>query len=123
MTLEKLFTSLTYTPAAQLCAILTRLFLELELYIRVKSFMFGIYRDSLFRAYDDSKLRFEVETKRRLFQSGPQMASQIQSNFKISEALQQHKEWSDEFLPLRDHFALELRTLELLHKNRFAGLR
>ena len=87
MTLEKLFTSLTYTPAAQLCALLARLFLELELYIRVKSFMFGIYRDNLFRAYDDSKLRFEVETKRRLFQSGPQTASQIQSNFKIPEAL------------------------------------
>ena len=85
--------------------------------------MFGVYRDSLFRAYDDSKLRFEVETKRRLFESGPQMASQIQTNFKIPEALQQHREWSEEFLPLRDHFVLELRTLELLQKNRFAGLR
>ena len=123
MTLEKLLTSFTYIPAAQLCASLARLFLELELYIRVKSFMFGVYRDSLFRAYDDSKLRFEVETKRRLFESGPQMASQIQTNFKIPEALQQHREWSEEFLPLRDHFVLELRTLELLQKNRFAGLR
>ena len=123
MTLDKLLTTFTYLPAAQLCASLARLFLELELYIRVKSVMFGVYRDSLFRAYDDSKLRFEVETKRRLFQSGPQMANQMHTNFKIPEALLQHREWSEEFLPLRDHFVLELHTLELLQKNRFAGLR
>ena len=123
LTLDKLLTSFAYFPAAQLCASLARLFLELDLYIRVKSLMFGVYRDSLFRAFDDSKLRFEVETKRRLFQSGPQMASQIKTKPEIPEALKQHREWSDEFLPLRDHFLLELRTLELLDRNRFAGLR
>jgi hypothetical protein len=54
---------------------LARLLLELELYLRVKCLMFIVYRDNLFRAHDDSKVRFEVEAKLRLFQQGgPQKA-------------------------------------------------
>ena len=71
LSLEKICSAYQLNNIASFCLSLARILFEVELYVRVKSLMFYVYRDNLHRAYDDSKLRFEVESKRRLFQSGP----------------------------------------------------
>ncbi|TNV80755.1 hypothetical protein FGO68_gene11666 [Halteria grandinella] len=100
---------------------------ELELYIRQKNLMMMTYKDDLFTRQDDTRVRQVIQQIKSILEAGP--IDQSQRTAKAAQnAYQQlghfHQyTWSPDVTPLKEHFLLELTTLELILKNKLSALK